>query len=103
VPRHVLCFLERSAAVDNEVDVGCPERVEVNLATGAVLLDPREFQIALENLNGIPRDLTLRATSPVYWRPLGGDSGRKCQHMAAENVSTRPTRCSAPLATRQVG
>jgi hypothetical protein len=31
------------------------------------------------------------------------NAGRKVQHVAEENVSTRPTTCSGPLATRQVG
>jgi len=34
------------------------------------------------------------------WR---GSAGEKSQHMAEENVSTRPTRCSGLLATRQIG
>jgi hypothetical protein len=34
---------------------------------------------------------------------LFGSAGEKCQHVAEENVSTRPTRCSGLLATRQIG
>jgi len=36
---------------------------------------------------------------------LGGsaNAGRKVEHVAEENVSTRPTTCSGPPATRQVG
>jgi len=33
----------------------------------------------------------------------GANAGRKVEHVAEENVSTRPTTCSGPPATRQVG
>jgi len=42
----------------------------------------------------------------VVWKMtscLSGSAGEKSQHMAEENVSTRPTRCSGLLATRQIG
>jgi len=45
----------------------------------------------------------LGERKPKSVMPLIGSAGEKCQHVAEQNVSTRPTRCSAPLATRQVG
>jgi ubiquinone/menaquinone biosynthesis C-methylase UbiE len=41
--------------------------------------------------------------SKTISKPWPADAGRKVEHVAEENVSTRPTRCSGLLATRQIG